>query len=137
MTYFSLSQKGSSARKLVCILYKHKLYVLFYCLVFFKSKAQQASQMKNIKNTLLAAALQSCNEWRSLLRQSAPAPPDWLYIVIHCTPAAGSLSPSLTVVAAAIHGPLNHLNHINEHRPQVTLSVGQLLSLHTCSNPKR
>lgn len=55
------------------------------------------------------------------------SPPDSQPIVIHCTPAAGSLSPS--AVAAAIHGPLNHFSYTSEHRLQVTLSVGHLLCL--------
>lgn len=55
--------------------------------------AQIANHDKNTGNILIAAS-QHWSQCRSGLKQSAPSPPDWQYIVIHCTPAAGSVSPS-------------------------------------------
>lgn len=90
--FFSQSKGIICAEARVYSVYKCKPCTLFYITVecfffFFKS-----DQMKNSKNICLVA-LQSSSEWRSLLKRNVPAPPDWLYIVIHCTPAAGSHSP--------------------------------------------
>lgn len=86
---------SSQSKRIICT--EASAYSVYNCIQSFTSlPIIFYFQVKNSENILLAA-LQSWNQCSSQLKQSAPSPPpDWQYIVIHCTPAAGSLSPSLS-----------------------------------------
>lgn len=85
----------SQSKRIICT--EASAYSVYNCIQSFTSlPIIFYFQVKNSENILLAA-LQSWNQCGSQLKQSAPSPPpDWQYIVIHCTPAAGSLSLSLS-----------------------------------------